>query len=136
MPVEDVTLALAVFCKLHNVQERAASKHLELTPRECFDEAMVWASSNVSVIRRLRSAPQAIKADEFQLSEARSWLSRALGIGGRKAARSVDEELAEMERQAMRGRLPAGSGGAKKKSAEDEKRLAEIRALVDETLRQ
>jgi hypothetical protein len=136
MPVEDVTLALAVFCKLHNVPDRVAAKHLELTPRECFDEAMVWASSNISVIRRLRSAPAALKADEFQLSEARSWLSRALGIGGRKAARSVDEELAELERQAMRGRLPAGSGAKGKTGGADEKRLAEIRALVDETLGQ
>lgn len=138
MPVEDVTLALAVFCKLHNVPDRVASKHLELTPRECFDEAMVWASSNIRVIRRLREAPASMKADEFQLSEARSWLSRALGIGGgRKAARSVDEELAEMERQAMRARLPAGSGAkGKAGAAADEKRLAEIRALVDETLGQ
>jgi hypothetical protein len=137
MPVEDVTLALAVFCKLHNVPDRVASKHLELTPRECFDEAMVWASSNISVIRRLRSAPAAMKADEFHLSEARSWLSRVLGIGARKAPRSVDEELAELERQAMRGKLPAGSGGAKGKAGgADEKRLAEIRALVDETLGQ
>lgn len=139
MPVEDVTLALAVFCKLHNVPDRVASKHLELTPRECFDEALVWASSNIGSIRKLRSAPAAMKADEFHLSEARSWLSRVLGIGGRKAPRSVDEELAELERQAARGRLSAGGGsggGAKGKAGGDEKRLAEIRALVDETLGQ
>lgn len=137
MPVEDVTLALAVFCKLHNVPERAAAKHLELTPREGFDEAMVWASSNAGVIRRLREAPAAMKADEFRLSEARSWLSRMLGIGARKAPRTADEELAEMERQMMRG-LPSGGGakGSGKGKAADEKRLAEIRALVDETLGQ
>jgi hypothetical protein len=46
-----------------------------------------------------------------------------------------------MERQAMRGRLSTGSGGsgggsAKGKTSADEKRLAEIRALVDETLGQ
>lgn len=135
MPVEEVTLALAVFCKLHGVPDRVASKHLELTPREGFEEGMVWASSNMAVIRKLREAPSAVMADEFRLSEARSWLARVLGVGAKRGPRSPDEELADMEREMAR-ELPAKSGEKAKGSRADAARLAEIKALVDESLGQ
>lgn len=130
MPVDEVTLALALFCKLHNVPERLASKHLELTPREHFDESAVWASSNMHMVRMLRKSPDAILEDDYKLSEARSWLARALGIGKRRdSARTPDEELATLERE-----LAAAAPAAKKLPARDKAKLAEIRALVDETL--
>lgn len=138
MPVDEVTLALAIFCKLHDVPERAAAANLALTPREHFDESSVWASSNISVIRMLRKDPDAVIADRFRLSEARSWLARALGIGARKHAPTPDEELADFEAAIARG-LPA-KGGASSPSSKGGRdtakaaKLAEIRALVDETL--
>lgn len=140
MPVDEITLALAVFCKLHELPERAAGANLTLTPREHFDESCVWASSNMPVIRMLRKDPDAVLADEYRLSEARSWLARALGIGAKKhASGRPDDELSELERSLERGlpakgqaaRLPsAGGAGDAAKAA----KLAEIRALVDETL--
>ena len=70
-------LALALFCKLHGLPERSASTHLELTPREHFDEGVAWASSNMPVVKMLRKSPDTILADDYKLSEARSWLARA-----------------------------------------------------------
>lgn len=142
MPVDELTLALAVFCKLHDVPERSASAHLELTPREHFDEATAWASSNLPVVRMLRKSPDALLRDDYKLSEARSWLARALGIGARKNKPTADDELADLERSFAQG-LPAkkssgaGSAAGALPAARDKAKaakLAEIRALVDETL--
>jgi hypothetical protein len=90
MPVDEVTVALAIFCKLFGVSDRVAARHLETTQREHFDEAAVWASSNDRVMRMLRDKPEAIEADDYSLSPARSWLARALGVG-KKKSRTVDE---------------------------------------------
>lgn len=130
MPVDEITLALGIFCRLHDVPERVAAKHLEVTPAEHFDEGYAWASSNASVVRLLRKNPKAVRAGEYSLSPSRSWLSRVLGVGAKKHARNVDEELAELEQSVK-------AGAALPKKAMDPakaKKLAELKALVDESL--
>lgn len=131
MPVDEITLALGIFCRLHDVPERTASKHLEVTPAEHFDEAYAWASSNHAVVKMLRKSPDAVRAGEYSLQPARSWLARVLGVGAKKHARSADEELAELEAQ-----VRAGAANAKKKALDPAKakKLAELKALVDESL--
>ena len=132
MPVDELTVALAVFCRLHEVPERGAARHLELTQSEHFDEAVVWARSNASVVKMLRKSPAAIERDEYTLSPARSWLARALGVGAKKRARSADEELAELERALGEG--APSSARRQPVDAAKAKKLAELRALVDESL--
>lgn len=142
MPVDELALALAVYCRLHGVPDRAAARHLDVTPRAHFDESAVWAKSNAQVIRMLRDAPDRILADDFSLDEPRSWLARALGLGKRRAPRTAEDELHELERSLA----PAARGGARRAGAAGEataqpmdegkaRKLAEIRALVDESLR-
>lgn len=129
MPVDELTLALAIFCKLHEVPERLANRHLEVTPRAHFEESVAWAGSNMKLIRLLRSDPGVIVDDAYSLSDARSWLARKLGIGkAAKVTRATDDDLAVLEREL--------SAGAPRKSVDAAKarRLAEIRALVDEGL--
>jgi hypothetical protein len=137
LPVEEATLALAVFCKLHAIPERTAARHLDVTPRELFGEAVAWASSNASVVRMLRASPRAVEADDLHLSPARSWLARALGFGSKKhAAASPDDELAELERSMARS-APAAQKQKGSSTALDEakaRRLTELRALVEESL--
>lgn len=130
MPVDEITVALGLFCRLFDVPERTARKHLELTPGEHFEEGYAWASSNASVVRMLRKNPDAVRAGEYSLSPSRSWLARVLGMGQKKRPASPDEELAALERS-----LPA-SAAAKKRSvdAAKAKKLAELKALVDESL--
>jgi hypothetical protein len=130
MPVDEITVALGLFCRLFDVPERAAKKHLELTPAEHFDEGYAWASSNATVVRMLRKSPDAVRAGEYALSPSRSWLARALGVGARKRPATAEEELATLERSLL------GSSAAKKQApdAAKAKKLAELRALVDESL--
>jgi hypothetical protein len=130
LPVDEITVALGLFCRLFDVPERTVKSHLDLTPAEHFDEGYAWASSNASVVRLLRKSPDAARAGEYALSPSRSWLARVLGVGARKRPATADEELADLER-AMR------SSGATRKQAPDAakaKKLAELRALVDESL--
>lgn len=138
MPVDELTTALAVFCRLHEIPERAAARHLELTPREHFEEGYAWAASNSAAVRLLRQAPETIAADGYALQPARSWLARVLGVGKSKKASSPEEELLLLEQAA--GQAGRGALGASKALAprpvdpEKQRRLAELRALVDESL--
>jgi hypothetical protein len=131
MPVDEITVALGLFCRLFDVPERTAAKHLELTPGEHFDEGYAWASSNHAVVKLLRSDPDSVRADRYALSASRSWLARALGVGKSKRPATPDEEVAELER-AMLAAAPKSAGTAKDPAKA--KRLAELRALVDESL--
>jgi hypothetical protein len=132
MPVDEITVALGLFCRLFDVPERAAARHLEVTPAEHFDEGYAWASSNASVVRLLRARPDAVRAGEYTLSPSRSWLARVLGVGAKKRATSPHDELADLERAVLAA--PASKGGQKPADAAKAKRLAELRALVDESL--
>lgn len=129
LPVEEIAVAVAVFARLHDVDERAVAKHLSPTARAAFEEAAVWAKSNAHVVRMLRRDPEAIEKDLFSLSPARSWLARALGLGKPKSVRATDEELAALERE-----LATSARAKAPKDPEREKRLAELRSLVDEAL--
>lgn len=134
MPVDEITVALALFCKLNEVSERQASRSLELTPSEHFTEAMVWAHSNEKLVRMLRDKPAKIAADEYSIAPARSWLARVLGVGqSKKRELSPEDELAQLEQQLGEQRQLS----AEKKRALDPakaKKMAELRALVDESL--
>jgi hypothetical protein len=134
MKVDEITVALGVFCRLFDVPERAAAKHLEVTPAEHFDEGYAWASSNASVVKMLRSNPATIHEDRFSLSPSRSWLARALGVGAKKRPVTPDEELAELERTVEKGTASGPKSAAKKHDPAKAKKLAELKALVDETL--
>lgn len=126
MSVDELGMALAIFCALHDIPDRVAQKHLETTPRECFDEASVWVASNRKLVRMLRSDPIAIEEDRYELGEARSWLARALGIGKKKRA-TPEEELAQIEKWV------ASPGAKKEVDPAKAARLAEIRAFMEES---
>jgi hypothetical protein len=128
MPVDETTLALALFCKLHQVGERQASKHLEVTPREHLEEAMIWADSNAAVLRQLRADPEAVASDDFALSPPGSWLGRLFRGKKQRTARPTEGDLAELERTL------APASQKKPVDPARARRLAEIRDLVDETL--
>jgi len=127
LPVEELSLALAVYCKLHRADVRSARPHLETTPRAHFDESCVWADSNSGVIRLLRSNRAAVLSDSYALSEARGWFSRLFGLGrARGPSVPTDDELERM--------LERSKPSSKRKVDDEEaRRLAAIRELVDES---
>lgn len=139
MPVDEIALALAIYCRLHDVADRTAARHLDVTPRAHFDESAVWASSNVTLVRMLRGAPERLAADDFAIGEPRSWLARVLGVGKSRTARSAEDELRDLERSllpAAGGRTADARAGSAPRAMDNDKakKLAEIRALVDESL--
>jgi len=125
MSVEELGLALALFCALHDIPDRVAEKHLETSPREAFDEGAVWIASNRKLVKMLRADPTAIEDDRYSLGEARSWLARALGIGKKKQV-TPEEELAQIEKWVQSPKVKKAVDPAKAA------RLAEIRAFMEE----
>ena len=126
MVVDELAVALAIFCKLHDVPARRAAKELDITPRAYFDEAAVWADSNARVIALMKSDPDAVANGSYTLPEGRSWFSRLLGLGKRKGpSAATDDELERMARDLQ----------TRERSVDEDKarRLADLRELVDES---
>ena len=132
MPVDEMTLALAVYCTLHALPERLAGKHLETTPRASFEEAMLWAGSNAGVIRLLRRDPEVVEADDFQLSPPGSWLSRLFRGKRRVTTTATSDDLAELERSLSES--ADKSRAVRRADPARARRLAEIKDLVDDSL--
>ncbi len=128
MVVDELAVALAIFCKLHEVPYRRASKELDVTPRAYFDEASMWAGSNAKVMTLMASDPDAVAAGSYTLSEGRGWFSRLLGLGKRKGPSAATDD--ELERMARDLGKRANKGVVDEERA---RRLADLRKLVDES---
>jgi hypothetical protein len=129
MPTEELGLSLAIFCQLFGVDTRVAARALDDgAPREGLALGASWATSNATLVKRLRSDPKSIVRDEFVLGEARGWLSRLFGRSKGRAA-SADETLAGLEKA-----LAADGPRERKIDPERAKKLAELRELVEESL--
>src|SRR5690606_12695128 len=81
LPVEELTLALAIQVVLHGLSPRPAKKHLDTTPRAHFEAGHAWAASNAAAIDLVRSDRAAVEAQSYSLAEGRGWFSRLLGVG-------------------------------------------------------
>jgi hypothetical protein len=109
--------ALALFLRLHDVKPGAARRHLETTQREAFDEALPWVDSNPKLLEALSIHPESLVDGVFPIEETKGLLAR---LFGGKPARAP-EPVAKMERRV--------------RSPEEERRLAENKALVEQALR-
>ncbi|MBI4705246.1 MAG: hypothetical protein HY744_29410 [Deltaproteobacteria bacterium] len=143
LPVEELSVALAVFCQLHRSPWRAAAAHLEPTARACFGPARDWAIANAGVVQLLRSDRRAIEAGTYALGAGSGWLGRLLGLGrARGPSVPTEAELAALGRSfsVARARLRPRAGefgrapDPRPRDGAKERRLSEIRALVDESL--
>ena len=128
LTTEELSLSLAMFCRSFGVDMRIAHKHLDTVPREHFDRAETWVRANASIVRRLREDAKGIRSDAFVLDQAESWVSRVFSFGRNKRGPTAEETLAQLERS-----LPAATT-RKPIDPERAKKLAELRALVDESL--
>jgi hypothetical protein len=105
----ELGVLLATFCALHELPARAARKHLGATQCEAFDEAWAFVQKNDDVIEKLRSAPELLEGGAFTFETKRGLLSRWFTPS-------------------------APTRQARTRDPEEERRLAEARALVDEEL--
>lgn len=125
MPVEQTTLALALACALFKLPTGTAQKHLELTQREHFEEARAFVDSHGPIVKLLLKDPELVRRGAYELGETKSWLARVLGVGKKpKTDLPSDAELASLK--VAKAKTPLDEARAR--------RLAEARALVEETL--
>lgn len=113
LTVEEVAAALAIFVRRFDHAPSKAKKHLEPTQLEAFEEALAWADQNEELLAKLASAPELLEGGVFELAKPKGMLSRLFG------KKAKDEEVVVTVR---------------KRTPEEERRLAEARALVEEAL--
>jgi len=118
--VEELALAVALFVRVHDRSAGAVKKHLDVTQREAFDEALAWVDSQPKLVRALEKEPETIEDGIFQLEEKK-------GVFARLLARRRDDDLPTPADLAPQSKRPA-------RSEEELRRIAETRALVDEAL--
>ena len=113
LSTEELASLLAFFCAVNEVSPRTARKHLGATQSEAFDEAWAFAQSNDALVKKLREAPELLEGGAFGFETKRGGLLSRLFSSRR-------EEVAPVSK--------------KTRDPEEERRLAEARALVEEEL--
>ena len=127
----ELAIAFALFVAMGQHPERRARGALGTTQRALFNDAMVWAKSNLAIVQGLHKSPARVAAGEFRLMEPRPWLSRLFGSG--RPAKDVslpgpDASLDEIEAAL------AGANVAERPARKPDPELDEIKKLVDEAL--
>ncbi len=115
-PVEEMAVALALFVAIHGHKVSEARKHLGATQREAFDVAQDWVESNGALVATLRDRPAELAAGAIDFEPIR-------GLFGQWLHKRRLESV-------LRAR-PAKKSTTL--TAEQQRRLAEVRALMDET---
>jgi hypothetical protein len=115
LTVEEVAAALAIFVRRFDHAPGKAKKYLEPTQLEAFEEALAWADQNEEILEKLRTAPELLEDGVFEFGKPKGVLARIF----RKKPKDEPAELAPK---------------ARTRTPEEERRLAEARALVEEAL--
>lgn len=116
LDLEEIALGLALFVRATNKKPGGVRRHLEVTQKEAFDAAMAWVDAQPSLVKALAERPETLEDGVFSFDEKRGFLSRLF-------AKKEDDELAS-----------AAAPPPRQRSAEELRRLAEARALVEEAL--
>lgn len=133
LQVTEVAVALAMFVAQQEHAGRQFVSAMDPTQRAAWGEAKMWVDSNAKIIRRLKRNPDELAKDEhLEVQEAKPWLARVLGIGGKKkrSLEVFDEDGFTQFEAAMKDRKSDPNKPARKKDP----KLDDIRALVDESL--
>jgi hypothetical protein len=125
----EAALALAIYTELARLRgddsERTIAKHLGAACADAFRSATAFVAANSDVVESIAKSPKTVEDEHFTLREKKGWLVRAFGFGRTKTR---DDELAELERTAIKSTKPRPVLDAKKAA-----RLREIQALVEES---
>lgn len=117
LTVEELALALALFLRVRDEKAGAARRHLEVTQREAFDEALEWVDAQPRLVRRLRDEPETLADGIFELESKKGVLARLF------TRKKEDDDLPLAA--PVSSKRPA-------KSEEELRRIAEAKALVEE----
>jgi len=113
LATEELASLLAFFCARNEISPRTARKHLGATQAEAFDEAWTFVQANEAVVKKLREAPELLEGGAFTFETKRSGLLSRLFSSREAAVAPVSKRV---------------------RDPEEERRLAEARALVEEEL--
>ncbi|MBX3227368.1 MAG: hypothetical protein KIT84_13525 [Labilithrix sp.] len=115
MSLEEIALATALFVRVTDAAPSRVRKHLEVTQREAFDEALAWVDTQPTLVKKLATQPETLTDGVFDFEAKKGFLSRLF------ASKKADElDPAQLKRRTL--------------SDEERRRIAEAKALVDEAL--
>ena len=119
LSVEETAVLLSLFIRLHDIKAPAARTHLETTQREALDLALEWIDSNPAIVTGLRERPELLAEGMFAVEPVRGLFGRLF------TKRKGDPPMPTWKSTPRRVRTD-----------EEQKRLEEARALVEEALRE
>jgi hypothetical protein len=122
LSVEEHAALLAIYCAVHDVKPGEAKAHLDTTQREAFSEGWAWVTSNDRLMTELRTRPEMLADGVFAIEPVKGVLGRLFGRRSKDDAHAVPSMTAAAQRK------------KKERTPEEERRLAEARALVDQAL--
>lgn len=117
--LDEIALGLALFVRAAGKKPGVVRRHLEVTQKEAFDTALAWVDGQPSLVKALVEDPESLADGVFAFEEKKGLLSRLFTSKSKN-----DDELGSI----------APSARPRERSAEEQRRLAEARALVDEAL--
>ncbi len=128
----ELAVLTAFFAAANGHSLKAVAKHLDTTQAALFQEARELAESNPKLVARLRDEPETLDDDSIQLEDVRPWLSRALGLGGKKKARSGDlpDDISVTDLETLLASTPKAPARSRPKDPKHD----ELQALVAEAL--
>lgn len=121
LSVEELALALALFVRTTDKKPGTVRKHLEVTQREAFDDALAWVDGQPKLVKALTEDPETLEDGVFVLEERKGLLTKLL-------ARKRDEDV-DLD-------APVSKPRATPRSEEELRRIAETKALVEEALQE
>lgn len=121
--LDELALALALYVRVTERKAGVVRRHLEVTQRESFDEALAWVDEQPKLVRTLRDEPEKLVDGVFEREGKKGLLSRLF------TRSETDDRLDDAVASAAKAK-------AKARSPEEVRRLAEARALVEEALQE
>ena len=79
MSCPELAIAFAAFIVRGDHSVREAIKELDTTQRDLLSEAHLLFESNRHVVTQLRNSPSKLAQSDFELTDAKPWLSRMFG---------------------------------------------------------
>jgi hypothetical protein len=118
LEVDELAFGLALFVRMTGNKPGTVRRHLEITQREAFDAALAWVDGQPTLLRSLAERPETLADGVFSFEEKKGLFSRLF-------ARKADS---------LEAPAPSSVKPRVAKTAEELRRLAEAKALVDEAL--
>jgi hypothetical protein len=138
MTCPELAVAFAAFICRGGHPLRRALKELDITQRALLDEAYAVLDTNRDVVEKLRNDPERLVSSDFQLKEAKPWLSRM--FGKRTSAPSLERmleegaDLDELENTFIE--MPPSSRATRTSPPPPDPEREELKKLVSEAFRQ